>query len=720
MTFAGVVYRIMPIDAYAGRTAARITAVLYLAAGAVSLFFSVAGPVPVDGSGPADIPVLLLLVLHMIWGCVMLLTPPGFSRTRLKRALFVPELFLSLAVIFYLFAYFYALNANMDYVDRFIEDTGVLRLALDTETERAVTLLRFLPFLVVNVICYVVPRLLYSRLVAASWPGPKSRAATWSLLLVGCAALLQVLAFPNGLNLEGWPLLGWFALVPLFLVLQVHARFRGAFYGVIFGTLVTLLSNYWLSTFNLVSLQFAVVLFFGFYILYMLPTTVLLRRFPRWSLLILPFSWTLFEFLRSSGFLGYPWVLTAHSQYANTALIQLSSLTGVWGVSFVVLLVNAGLAESLRRLTGWSGGLHPLSGSRPTRLNRRGMAHGMAPATACVALALAVWFVGHVVLVYADHAEEPERNVRVALIQQNTDPRQAQYRQTLAILQRLTRESLRESPDLVAWSETAFVPNIRRWAAEDPPGALTPIVNDFLVWQRSIGTWLLTGNDDYEVVRDLSRRELSRNSFNAAVLFSDAGERRETYRKIKLVPFTEYFPYRDILPEVYELLQTFDINLWEPGRERTVFEHPLFRFSTPICFEDVFPNEVRQFVLAGAEVILNLTNDYWSLTEVQAKQHFAGGMFRAVENRRQLLRSTASGLTAHVDPYGRILETLPYFEEAYMVRDVPIATDLPTTIYTRLGDWFPLLSGLVTGFFLIIALPYQTLRLRRARRRYYG
>ncbi|MFW6253064.1 MAG: apolipoprotein N-acyltransferase, partial [bacterium] len=324
-----------------------------------------------------------------------------------------------------------------------------------------------------------------------------------------------------------------------------------------------------------------------------------------------------------------------------------------------------------------------------------------------------VWFVGHVVLIYADYADDPERSVRVALIQQNTDPRQASYRQTLSILQRLTHESLAHNPDLVAWSETAFVPNIRRWAAEDPPGALSPIVNDFLSWQRSIGTWLLTGNDDYEVIRDLSGRELDRSSYNAAVLFSDTGERRETYRKIKLVPFTEYFPYRNALPEVYELLQNFDINLWEPGRDRTVFEHPLFRFSTPICFEDVFPNEVRKFVLAGAEVILNITNDYWSLADAQATQHFAAGMFRAVENRRQLLRSTASGLTAHVDPYGRILETLPHFEEAYMVRDVAIADVLPTTIYTTYGDWFVALAGVITLGFFIVSVPADVLRRRR-------
>ena len=162
----------------------------------------------------------------------------------------------------------------------------------------------------------------------------------------------------------------------------------------------------------------------------------------------------------------------------------------------------------------------------------------------------------------------------------------------------------------------------------------------------------------------------------------------ETYHKIRLVPFTEYFPWKSELPGLYALLMRFDVNLWEPGSRRVVFRIPGADFSTPICFEDAFPGEVRAFVRAGAGIIVNLSNDFWSLTEVEAMQHAANAVFRAVENGRPLVRATASGLTCVVDPVGRITARAPLYEEAVIVADVA-AVDGRTTLYTRWGDWFP-------------------------------
>ena len=176
------------------------------------------------------------------------------------------------------------------------------------------------------------------------------------------------------------------------------------------------------------------------------------------------------------------------------------------------------------------------------------------------------------------------------------------------------------------------------------------------------------------------------------MLFSPQGERVATYHKVHLVPFTEYFPFQERLPGAYELLKSFDVYLWEPGKERLVFRHPRFTFATPICFEDAFPDDIRRFVQGGAEVILNLSNDYWSLSEVEARQHYANSLFRAVENPRPLLRSTASGLTAHVDSRGRLQAVLPAYTEGWLVADVPLPP-ASTTFYTRHGDWFPQAAG---------------------------
>jgi apolipoprotein N-acyltransferase len=304
-----------------------------------------------------------------------------------------------------------------------------------------------------------------------------------------------------------------------------------------------------------------------------------------------------------------------------------------------------------------------------------------------------------------------ERRVRVALIQQNSDPRKHDYRRTFNTLKSLTGEALKQNPELVVWSETAFVPNIRRWSSYDPERfPLAALVQEFLDFQRGLGTWLMTGNDDYELVETKEGGQ-ERLDYNAAILFSPAGERTATYHKIHLVPFTEYFPWKRQLPGFYRLLLTFDVYLWEPGSERVIFNHPRFRFATPICFEDAFPDDVRRFVRAGAEAIVNLSNDFWSLTEVEAQQHFANALFRAVENRRPLLRATASGVTAYVDDRGQIQAALPIYEEGQLTVDVAFRRRPPDTIYTRWGDWFPRLAGVLLAL-LAAAACFPGLRKR--------
>ncbi|MFW5995239.1 MAG: hypothetical protein ACOCRN_03930, partial [Spirochaetia bacterium] len=349
----------------------RCAFILSLSAAGIAALVAFASPLAVDGDGPADIPLYVLIVAHAFWALGVVVRPTRFARRDLRRAVFVPELLLTLTTVFFLFNYVYALNANMEYVERFVDD-GTLRLALDTTTERAIAFARFSPFFVADLIAYLYPRLRRHTLLSAVLAGagrqaapeggrePSAHRATgtrnlsavisiWALPITGISALLQTAAFPGFVLLDGIAVLGWIALVPLFLLLRVCGYGRSVFYGTVFGTVLTMASNYWLATFNLISLQFAVVLFCGYYVVFMFVSLWIFKRSRRFTLLVIPLAWTLFELLRSSGFLGYPWTLLAHSQYSSTALIQISAITGVWGVSFLVLLVNSAIAESLRR-----------------------------------------------------------------------------------------------------------------------------------------------------------------------------------------------------------------------------------------------------------------------------------------------------------------------------------------------------------------------------------
>jgi apolipoprotein N-acyltransferase len=297
---------------------------------------------------------------------------------------------------------------------------------------------------------------------------------------------------------------------------------------------------------------------------------------------------------------------------------------------------------------------------------------------------------------------------KVALIQQNVDPWKGgnkTYAKTLEILTRLSREALEEesSVDIVIWSETSFVPAIdwhTRYRTDRVAYGLVRELREFLSEQP---VPFVVGNDDGQLAKDEQGRNI-RLDYNAAILF-EKGEIVETYRKLHLVPFTENFPYKERLPRIYQWLKDADTHFWEEGDEYTVFDAAGVRFSTPICFEDTFPYLNREFVRRGAEVLVNMTNDSWSKSVVCEMQHMSIALFRALENKRTLVRSTNGGITCVIDPNGRITAMLPPFTEDYLIAEAPVYTD-EQTLYTRWGDWFAVLvsilaaSGLAVGFAL--------------------
>jgi apolipoprotein N-acyltransferase len=637
-----------------------------------------------------------ILVLH--FACGALLALGGLERRLAPRNgyLFLicraPELLFSLSAVFFLFSYIYATNANMDYVQRFMTSHGDLRLAPNSTQERLSACVRFLPLLLLDAFWYALVRIrrpVLARLTA----GDGGMVGLWALPLVFLSAILYALAFPSFLRVQGAPALGPVCLVPVLLCLAEVPLSWGIFYGTLTGVLQTMVTNYWLGTFNLLTLQFVSVVTLLEYVPFMAVALSVLKRAGGAGFLVLPAAWPVFDWLRSMGFLGYPWGMLGASQYSVIPVIQLASLTGVWGVTFVVTLSNSVIA--------WYGNAF-------LQRRRAGPAAGTVLA-AMIAVTLG-WAGARAIQDRAHKFPLPSAlsTVRLALVQQNDDPRKSDYRGVYDVLRRLTDRALQSHPDLVVWSETAFVPNIRRWSAEDPSRyPYAALVRDFLAYQKGTVRWLLTGNDDYSLVTGPGGRE-ERLDYNGSVLFSPQGQRVETYHKIHLVPFTEYFPFKKQLPGIYALLLNFDAYLWEPGDRRVVFRHPRFAFATPICFEDVFPNDVRLFVRAGADVILNLSNDYWSLTETEGMQHAANAVFRAVENGRPLVRAAASGLTCLVDTSGRIVARSPFYQEGLLVVDVPLGATR-TTLYSTWGDWFPVALGALLLFLLAGGL----VRLRR-------
>ncbi len=489
------------------------------------------------------------------------------------------------------------------------------------------------------------------------------------------SAVLFCLSFPGIISQWGWFPLAFFAVAPIFIVIHRAPWKNIFFYGLFYGFICYALFNYWLSSFAPLAI-FVVPVIYAAYFLALFPILKLADKlFPKYGYLVQAVIWIGFEYLRTLGFLGYPYGILGYTQYLFIPFIQISSVTGVWGVTLLVVFPSIFIGNALK------------DGVRNASLFIR---EQKVAAVSYGVVFLAVLIFGF--LSMNDFSEN--RKWKVALIQHNADTWEKGfegYERNFGILKRLSTEALKENPDIVVWSETAFVPGVywhSRFRTDKERARLVKEFKDFMLTQS---VPFVTGNDDGQL-KDSGLPPvnpdgtMNRVEYNAVLMYHE-NELKETYRKTHLVPFSEHFPYEKQLPWMYKLLKDRDYNWWEKGTEYTVFDAEGVKFSTPICYEDIFGYLCREFVNHGADVIVNLTNDSWSGAVSAEMQHAAMAVFRTVETGRPVVRSTNSGITCTIDPDGRIIDMLEPFTEGFLVSEVPLDFN-ENTLYLKWGDWF--------------------------------
>jgi apolipoprotein N-acyltransferase len=517
---------------------------------------------------------------------------------------------------------------------------------------------------------------------------PRRSAATVfvDLGLICAAGVAFALSFPSFLSINGWFPLAFICLIPLFIVVRRASWPAIPFYGLLFGYVSYALFNYWLGKFHPLTLVVVPPIYSAYFLITLPALKMADSLFPRHGFLLQSALWVCYEyFLKSSGFLAYSYGNLGYSQYSFLPFIQIADAVGVWGISLMVVypsaLLGRAFAEGLPRL-------------------REAWRLYLMPAVVYAAVFLGVIVYGFI----APVSTAADRQWKVALVQQNVDPWKGgytAYRESLDVLERQSEKAMQEHPEIVIWSETSFVPAIdwhTRYRPDTQTYGLVKELREFLAAQP---VPYVVGNDDGQLKRVEEGQEV-RVDYNAAILF-DSGKIVDTYRKLHLVPFTESFPFKQTLPGIYNWLASADTHFWEKGSVYTVFEAGGVRFSTPICFEDTFGDLCRGFVNRGADVLVNITNDAWSFSVPGAMQHMTMAIFRAVENRRSVVRSTNAGMTNIIDPNGRILRSLPPFTEGYLAGTVPVHTGI-TTLYMRWGDWLPWLLLAVSACAVIAGL----------------
>jgi apolipoprotein N-acyltransferase len=504
------------------------------------------------------------------------------------------------------------------------------------------------------------------------------------MVLLSAAALVFSAAFPGFISDDGIGVLGFIALIPMFAVIRNTSWVKAPFYGFFFGFLFYTFFNYWLASFHPLAVFIAPIIMGAEMVLLFPVLKAADRLFPKYGFLLQLLVWTAYEYLKTLGFVGYPYGIVGYSQYLFLPFIQISAVFGIWAVSLMTVFPSLFLGRyAADRLTG----------SRESLAGHFG--RYKAVWIGYLALFAAVLVFGYVTLGELER-EEPDRYWRTALVQHNADSWEGgivNWRKNLHTLMEQSRLALEEEPEIVIWSETAFVISVHWHTNYRTSPASYEVVREFTSFANNLPVPLLTGNNDNRLKDPnlppvLSDGSLNREDHNAVILYENGGL-KEIYWKQHLVPFTEHFPYEDLFPRFHAMLLANDYHFWSKGTEATVFEtEDGVRFSTPICFEDVFGYLSADFVQNGADVIVNMTNDSWSGAVSAQMQHMAMAVFRSVENRRTMVRGTNSGMTCVIDPGGNILTMMDPFTVGYMVTDAPIYT-YRDTLYTRWVDWFP-------------------------------
>jgi apolipoprotein N-acyltransferase len=508
------------------------------------------------------------------------------------------------------------------------------------------------------------------------------RKKAWLLVLL--SAFLQVLSFP----LPGLYVLAWIGLAPL-LVAILHARspetiqldesqkliaarpLQGFLLGYACGVLWYLGTCYWVyDTMHqyggLASpIALFVLLLFALYLglyhgAFGLVMSLLARRdsYDRLALVSAPFLWVAIELARTR-ISGFPWNLLGITQVDNIPLTRIATLTGVYGLSFEILLVNVALAAAFL-----------VHRSKRKMLLIASLAAGFV-------LQAGRWIV-----------PPPLPSDRTAvLLQQNLvadtevwtqDHFQSTLREFIS-LSLGARIPAGQPPDLIIWPESPAP-----FQSNDP--IFRTAISDFA---RQSHAWVVVGSIGVDNATTV---------FNSASLVSLTGEWDGRYNKIHLVPFGEYVPFRSLFSFASGLTQA--VGTFNKGTSRAPLNAGGTKLGVFICYESIFPNEIRQLVAQGGQVLVNISNDGWYGDSGAWAQHLNQARMRAVENHRWLLRDTNTGLTASIDPYGRVVAHLERKVRAVLA--APYALTNVTTLYSEHGDWFACLCAIISIGALIV------------------
>lgn len=501
-----------------------------------------------------------------------------------------------------------------------------------------------------------------------------------AVVVSALSGLFLAFSFPSWNPAWNGSYLAFIALIPLFFVCECEqSKKRLFFLGWFAGLIYFAVSLSWvtISMHQYGGLPWAVsivlMLLLSAYLAIYVGCFTTIIYFSKQNLLVVaPFAWVALEYLRGHLLTGFPWNALGYSQYLNLPLIQIADIASVYGVSALIVFINAALFLIIQM--AWR---QKVMAKVPVLI---------LSTVFCVTLIYGYYRLS-LPMATATASEKP---LRVAVIQGNIDQAvkwtpEARDK-TVETYERLSLP-FTDKADLVVWPEAALPVFFQN----------EPLYQQKLVDLTQKGNFsLLFGSPAFKgtgpgQIALLNSAYLLSPSFKGPALFQ--------YDKMHLVPFGEYVPLKSMLFFVDKMVT--GIGEFVPGDMATVMDIDLAKIGTVICFEVIFPEVVRKFVQNGANVMVTITNDAWFGRSAAPYQHFSMVVFRAIENRVPFARAANTGISGFIDAYGTILQRGELFVEEARLEE--LSPGFQKTIYTMYGDFFAILSLCFTSIFIVFA-----------------
>ncbi len=491
-------------------------------------------------------------------------------------------------------------------------------------------------------------------------------------------AVLSGLLLAAALPSPGIWIVSWVGLVPLLVAIR-EARMRdAALLGLTCGLVYYGIFSFSMSILGFLCWAFVVLVQTTAMVVFAAVACPLMKARNTWlRCLAVPAAWTAMQWMRGLGIFGVRLGSFAHTQANNLPVTQICSITGPWGIDFLLSFVSVALVYALF----------------PGRDKR-----SLAPLAAALSLSIVVVASGWLTL---RNTPDYVPKTKVAIIQGNIigkDGRASEdSRLCLSIYKQMSRQAAAGKPDLIVWPETVITSRV--W--DDRLG------KHFSELAAETRTNYAIGG--YDLPEDPSQPE----GYNSSFFYGRNGEKLGVYHKVHLVPFAEYIPYRETMP----WLACFSFRETEvlAGESHQLVETEIGKVGTSICFESLFAGIAREETLKGAAFLLVLTNDSWFGRTQFARLHLMASRQRAIENRRYVVQSSTTGISGIIDPYGRVVRELGIHERGIVTgRIAPLHKITP---YTRFGDWLAYLCAAFTLVALLVCRHEQKTRTKSRRKR---